>query len=245
MRLGLSSAAAPDASLDELLVACRRRGLDVLELGEGDRHGIRGGPDGIGGAEARQMAADAGVALVGFRSSGVGDDLRVARLAAAAEAPVLVGGDGPVAARVERALDLAASGADAAIVVTGEAVFEDLGPVTAAGLDVAWDAAPEGGGLGAVAEWLLAAAGDRLRHIRVLGSGPEAVMQEGRGVGELMARLALGRYRGCVVLAPSSPRYRVAWQHWLGRRGGWGCGSRTADPSLVRLGPALPAGKAP
>ena len=42
-------------------------------------------------------------------------------------------------------------------------------------------------------------------------------MHEGRGVGELMARLALSGFGGMVILAPSSPRFHVAWATWLGR----------------------------
>jgi hypothetical protein len=77
--------------------------------------------------------------------------------------------------------------------------------------------------------------GRRLSHIRLLGGGPEAALHEGGGIGEVMGRLALSGYAGTMVLAPSSDRYRVAWQTWLGRRGGWGCGSRVSHPSLVQL----------
>ena len=37
-----------------------------------------------------------------------------------------------------------------------------------------------------------------------------------------------------LILAPSSTRYRVAWETWLGRRGGWGCGS-SGERSLTAL----------
>jgi hypothetical protein len=66
-----------------------------------------------------------------------------------------------------------------------------------------------------------------LSYIRLEGGGPESAMQEGRGIGDLMRRLALAGYSGPLILTPSSPRYRVAWSTWLGRRGGWGCGSST------------------
>ncbi|HET9947764.1 MAG TPA: hypothetical protein VFQ22_02445, partial [Longimicrobiales bacterium] len=103
MRLGLSSAAAPDAPLDELLAACVRRGLEVLELRDGDGHGVSEGPDAVGGAEARRRALEAGVTLSGFRAESDGSDLRLARLAVAAEAPVLVGCGCSMAFRIERA----------------------------------------------------------------------------------------------------------------------------------------------
>jgi hypothetical protein len=60
--------------------------------------------------------------------------------------------------------------------------------------------------------------------------------QEGQGIGALMARLTLAGYQGTLALAPSTSRYLYAWGAWLGRgTGGWGCGSKTADDSLVRL----------
>src|SRR5690606_7561036 len=74
--------------------------------------------------------------------------------------------------------------------------------------------------------------------IRLIGGGPEAAMLEGHGIGNLMGRLALAGFDGAVVLAPSADRYRVAWSTWLGRRGGWGCGSKAEDRDLVRLATA-------
>jgi hypothetical protein len=149
MRLGLSSAAAPDAGLDELLAACTLRGLSTLELRAGDAHGI---------------------AVAGDWSAAVS-----AGLAAAAEARVTIAGYRTIAAEVA------------------------------------------------------------LRYIRFIGGGPEAALQEGRGIGTLMGRLALAGYNGAVILAPSATRYRVAWESWLGRRGGWGCGSKSAAAELVHL----------
>ena len=68
MRLALSSAAAPDASLEELLDACARRGIDALELEEGHGHGLDADTvSSEAAAEAAARAADAGVDLAGFR----------------------------------------------------------------------------------------------------------------------------------------------------------------------------------
>jgi hypothetical protein len=56
------------------------------------------------------------------------------------------------------------------------------------------------------------------------------------GVGAMMRRLAVEGYAGTLVLAPSTARFRVAWRKWLGRRGGWGCGSSTGeDLPMVHL----------
>lgn len=247
MRLGLSSVAAPGADLDGLLAACGRRGLFALELDMGDDgHAATWLPDGMGTPALRDRATAVGVAISGVRTHRVRDDGGAARLAGRAGAPVLVAGGPVIAGRVGRATELRSSGAEVAVVVDGGAVPRDLERVMAAGLDLAWDADAAAGDLGGVVARILGLVGDGLRHVRILGGGPEATMHEGRGIGELMARLALAGYGGPVILAPGSTRYRVAWEGWLGRRGGWGCGSRTADPSLVRVEPSvLAAGGGP
>lgn len=242
MRLGLSSAAAPEASLDELFAACRRRGLVALELREEDGHGVSGAPDGIGGAEAQRRARAAGMEITGFRSRTGGEDLALARVAAGADAPVLVAGNCRLPSRAERGAGLASVGAEIAVTVQGDVPDEELERALACECPLAWDVDVAGGNVGATAARLLSRVGDRLRHVRIIGGGPEAAMQEGKGVGELMGRLALAGYDGSVILAPSSSRFRVVWQHWLGRRGGWGCGSKEEDPSLVNLDVALTGG---
>jgi sugar phosphate isomerase/epimerase len=240
MRLGLSSAAAPDADLSELLLACARRGLAALELRDGDAHGVTGEPDGLDGAQARRMAREAGVELVGFRSGGTVSDERLGTLAAEADTPVLVDGADDVAPRIRRATSLRTAGARVCVVVAGDTPADVIEDMVAAGFPVAWDADAVAGGLGAAGQRILQAAGDALRHIRLIGGGPEVAMHEGRGVGALMGRLALAGYAGSLVLAPGSSRYRVAWERWLGRRGGWGCGSKTADPTLVSFDTPAP-----
>ncbi len=67
------------------------------------------------------------------------------------------------------------------------------------------------------------------------GGGPEAAQHEGRGIGALMARLALADYRGVLTLAPSGSAVLPVWRTWLHHGRNWGCGSKTADPSLVQL----------
>src|SRR5690606_10272033 len=102
-------------------------------------------------------------------------------------------------------------------------------------LGLAWEVDPSAEDVSARIPALLRAAGPYLRHIRLLGGGPESVQHEGRGIGPLMAHLALAGYDGPLALAPSTARYRTAWSAWLGRGGGWGCGSKASDPSLVQL----------
>ena len=235
MRLGLSSAVAPEASLDELLAACRRRGLVALELREEDGHGVGGAPGAIRGADAQKRAGAAGVEITGFRSRTGGEDLALARVAAGAGAPVLVAGSCCVSSRAERGAGLASVGAEIVVTLQADVPVDELERALSCECQLAWDVHVAAGNVGATAARLLDNLGDRLRHVRIIGGGPEAAMQEGKGVGELMARLALAGYDGSVILAPSSTRFRVAWQSWLGRRGGWGCGSKQEDSSLVNL----------
>src|SRR5690606_6031469 len=107
--------------------------------------------------------------------------------------------------------------------------------VHAAGLDYGWEIDSACGDVSAHADLVLKRQEPALRYIRFIGGGPETSMQEGRGIGTLMGRLALAGYDGPLVLAPSATRYRVAWETSLGRRGGWGCGSKAAAPDLVHL----------
>jgi hypothetical protein len=236
MRLGLSSAAAPDAYFDELLAACLRLGMTSLELEAGHGHGIdvlHASPELAAAARAR--AAASGVALAGFRPDAIGSE-RLPDLAVALGAPLLV--------PVQHAAAVAArmpGGVEVIGILPGDrdplAVLDELegaGP-TAFALPLAWDADPASGFVATAAEALLARAGGRLRHVRLQGGGPEASTQEGRGVGALMARLALAGFDGTIALAPSSDRYRVVWAAWLGRRSGWGCGSKAEARELVTL----------
>lgn len=236
MRLGLCSGADADAPLAALLEAGERRGLAALELRQGDGHGVT--PDDPDAAAFRAVqAAERGVPVTGFRLVGSGSAPEaLAHLSRALNAPILVDGPGDVAARADLAGALVELGARAALVVRGPDAVAQARAADPA-LELAWDADPSAVALGSQAAALLDAVGGRLRHVRLHGGGPEAALQEGRGVGETMGRLALAGYDGTLALTPSSPRYRVVWQAWLGRRGGWGCGSKTADPDLVTLTP--------
>ncbi len=79
-------------------------------------------------------------------------------------------------------------------------------------------------------------AGAPPEHIILRGGGPEAAQYEGRGIGALMARLSLAGYAGTIALAPTSKAVLPVWNAWLNHGRGWGCGSKTSDPSLVQLG---------
>lgn len=235
MRLGLSSAAAPDASLDDLAAACAARGLPALELRAGDGHGIDADGDWSRAvAAALASAATAGVTIAGYRTDAATDAEQLARLSQALGAPVIVSCECSIDQRAERARAIIDAGGRALALATGQ-------PATwhpaahAAGLDYGWEIDTASGDVSEHAQFVLERQGPALRYIRLIGGGPETSMQEGRGIGTLMGTLALAGYDGPLVLAPSSTRYRVAWETWLGRRGGWGCGSTAAAPDLVRL----------
>lgn len=246
MRLGLSSEAAPDAGVDELIRAATRHGLPALELRAGDGHGVScdraAVPHAIADVAAR--AAAAGIGIVGYRCTGAEDDAALATLATALRTTVIVDGDDDAEARATRAARLLAAGTDAAVLLRGGTVVDDARRLSREGISVVWEANPADATLGGVARALLEEFPAALHHVRFLGGGPETVMHEGRGIGELMGRLALAGFGGTVVLAPSSPRYRVAWSTWLGRHGGSGCGSKVSDRSLVALSAPSAAGSA-
>ena len=234
MQLGLSSAAAPEASFGELLEACVRRGFGVVELREGDAHGLTPASDPVRAAEAAPRCGH-DVRVVGYRTDGSGDVPELASFAEALGVTLLLDAPSVLNTRIARGAELARAGARVAVVARGAAYLAEADAARAAGLALAWDADPRDGALGARLAPLLDLAGESLEHIRLFGGGPETASQNGQGIGEAMGRLALAGFPGTVVVSPSSPRFRVAWREWLGRTGGSGCGSKQSDPSLVHL----------
>ncbi len=239
MRLGLSSAAAPDAGIDALVEACARRGLAVLELHAGHAHGV---VDAASAAGAHATTIGTGVAIGAWWTDAPHEPALLTGIAQALQAPVvLAAAAGEPDARSARA-DLAqrialarTHGADGAVLpaVQGPADMW-LADVTDAGIDFAWEIDRSVSDPAADLTRILQHASGRLRYLRIRGGGPESAMQEGQGIGPLMAQLAINGYDGPLVVAPSSGRFHVAWSTWLGRRGGWGCGSK-ADRTMVSL----------
>lgn len=246
MRLALSTAAAPELSLAELLDACERRGLAALELVAGDGHGI--GPE-LDYREVTEFAAEAearGIGIAAFRSRGLWEAAapETVRLAVGLDAPVIVALDpaeDDATAVIYAARRYALIGATLLVehgsrLAEVEALLRLRTEVPDGSLGLAWEADPTGGELDGAAPGIIAAAGPLLHHVRLRGGGPEAAQHEGMGIGALMGRLTLGHFAGTLAIAPSTPRYRYAWSAWLGRgRGGWGCGSKQSDDSLVSL----------
>jgi hypothetical protein len=228
MKLGISSAAVSELSLEELTEACVRRGLETIEIVLGQRHrevdqeGLPRGAAGIAGllwedregkgiGDALKLAAAAGVPLVVPASELVLGALResepsIARLLLLHESH---------SAPVDSLLDL----------------IEELNTGDR-NVELGWQVDPRVDDPARV-ESFLSHAGERVRYVRLLGGGPEALEQTGQGIGNLIGRLALLRFDGPLILTPSGPARLRAWAHWLGRRAGWGCGSKLGDPSLL------------
>jgi hypothetical protein len=226
VRLLLSSDALPDAPFEALVEAARRRHLAGLELSldRGQGHG----------ADATACAARQGDGVACFPA--VPTDLTVAWLLLPEEAPLAL-----------RTVWASAASRLGAGVLLRRPAPEPLAAPTALvhGTDPAsarraaqW---AEAHGAGTALEvrpaafeadrWaaVLDATGPRLAHVRLVGAGPEAQAAEAGdvsdGTGWLLGRLALRGYGGTVALAPSSPEALPAWEHWLRRGRGWGCGT--------------------
>jgi len=241
MQLALSSAAAPDLDLPALLDLCARRGLAGVEW----QIGPAGRPPSTGGlpGTVRRLADPTGTArLLAFRAerSNITSLDHLARAAGRIAVPAILKWPNALDG-LDRAADLfRAAGARLLLQVDSDpgraeaiaASIEALGPDV---LGLAWDVRP-GLDRPAAPREILEIAGARLRHVRLFGGGPESVSQTGQGIGTLMARLTLARYTGALVLTPSTRRFHEAWSRWLGRNGGWGCGSKGSDPSLVQIG---------
>jgi hypothetical protein len=228
MRLGLSREAALEAPLDELIDACVRRGLSDLELALDPR------------ADSDDVLEQVhAVRLAGLRVSGLVTDAtfyahELSLLSRVTHVPVIVRAPDDVRERVTFARSIAAHGGSALLLARGPAESW-LDHVAASRVPFVWQVdhtCPDPVGDAA----RIQRAGLDIGYVRLVGGGPEAAMQEGRGIGPLMGTLALSGFAGALILTPSSQRYRVAWAAWLGRRGGWGCGSKAdRERELVAL----------
>lgn len=188
--IALSSAAAPNASLRELVEGCARRGLSALHLVAGHQHGVDPQITDSALTYAVGLARTAGVQIASYEIVDAKDFHGASRICKQFGAELIQNG------------------------VTLDASRENVA-----------DAADG---------WF--AQRPDIPHITLRGGGPEAAQFEGRGIGGLMARLALMNYRGVLALAPSSAAVLPVWRTWLERGRNWGCGSKTGDSSLVQLG---------
>lgn len=240
MRLAISSAAAADAPPQELVAACLRRGLSGIELVHDAASGLRIEEK---AAVIALAAGDSGVELVGIHHAAL--PRRRVRAVAESSAKLGVPAIVPLPSFDRTLLGLAAeafseAGARLLLACGGDpemanAVTRLLEPVPGSeAISLAWELRP-GIDDPRFTSYVLSTAGDRLAYIRLFGGGPESLAQTGTGIGSTMAHLALARYSGPLVLVPSDRSYHYAWSAWLGRAGGWGCGSKQSDDALVSL----------
>lgn len=242
MRLALSSEAAPGAALADLVSASTRRGLSGVELLENrllsGHHETE--PDCVDRAMTAVRSAGGAICGILAEIPRPGDPRGSAEAAARLGAPLIVpwstaerdvlAAAVALLSRVGARMLLAHPTDPAAAESARDAIDAHPG----APLGLAWDVRP-GADDQALFPRVLEVAGDRLEYVRFHGGGPESERQTGQGVGALMARLTLARYQGPIVLTPSDSRYHQIWRLWLGRGGGWGCGSKKSDESLVIL----------
>ena len=238
MKLALSSAAGPGASAAELAKACRRRGLSGIEYvqsAEVEAHNDV--------AAFRTALLAAGLEFTGvLRPTLDGSHIAAATVESPdTGAPIIV----PAASFDWMLLPevievfactggrlLLAHPSHPELMTELHRLLQESDASPTVGL--AWEFRPATDNTRMV-EQVLENCGDQIRYVRMYGGGPEAHAQTGMGVGSVMGRLTLARYDGPVVLVPSEPRYHYVWSAWLGRAGGWGCGSKHADETLVTL----------
>jgi len=229
----LSSDALPTATLDELGAACRRRALAGLELvlgrGQGHRYEALRCPIEAGDEAVQPPVPVCWLALPGrprlselmtwageAHRLGAGLLLRapVEELPRPVRAALVHGSD---LAEVEQAVAWARQ----------QGMFTCYQPEPEALQQGTW-------------RMVLAQTLPTLAHVRLPGSGPEG--QEAgapTGVGAFLAALTLAGYAGTVALIPSAPDRLPAWETWLLRRRGWGCGTaalRKARAARKRFG---------
>jgi hypothetical protein len=212
MKLVLSSAAAPRATLAELVDSCVRRGLHGLHLIEGHAHGVSLESSDAAWLDAVAEIEENGIALTSLHS--------VSRRAVTPERAAAV----TLLARVPLVIGLGETPND------WTNAFQQAGGLHVAGLTLD---ATEGNVMDAARAW---PDGELPSHITLHGAGPEAARYEGLGIGSLMTRLTLSAWQGVLVLAPTGRAVLPVWNAWLNHGRSWGCGSHKSDPSLVTIG---------
>lgn len=240
MRLGLSSASAPRASLEELITACVTRGFSALELRAGDWHGVDIAlePDGAAAAAA-DHAREVGVAICAYVADAGGNDLRLARLSLALGAPLLVPNG---AHALERCIALVEVGATALPLLDGDESAAELAAIDAAGFGIALDLHAELDDLVERMTRLQERFGTRLRHVRLRGGSTASVADEVGNIGGPVTRLPLAAYDGVLVFAPSVELEHVVRQSWLEQRDGSDRGGAADRPEEVSPGGVAAAG---
>lgn len=231
MRTALSSAAAPGASLEALLAGLVQHGLSEVELRVGDAHGVGPGAGAGGLLDAKRLLERTGARVIGLLDPIGATSPALLRVAEALGTRWVLDASLPLRTRLARAGWADAVSLPVAVAVRGAGAAEDARQVRAAGHKVVWEAHPDDAPLDLRCDAVLDACDGALAGVRVRGGGPEGSLHEGRGIGGIISRLVLAGWDGALTLAPSDAKYHLLWERWLGRHGGWGCGSRAAGPT--------------
>lgn len=222
MQLALSSAAVPEASIDTLRSAARRRDVKALELvlGAGHGHGI-GTPSRPGGrATTDAVPSQAGEPpvqwLLTSAAPSVTDVLYWGRQAALLDAGLLLRG-----AVLESPLGLP-------LALVHETDLQEAQRAAAwARMHDAKTCLNVRLGQGEPDQFaeVLDVTAPTLAHVRLLGAGPEeqSAGSDRLGTGAVFKELALQGYSGTVALAPSANGSTSEWREWLFEKRGWGC----------------------
>lgn len=228
--LCVSSEVAPGLGLAELEAARRARGLDGEEVVLGP------GAD----LDAVEHIRATGARVVALRTSRLDDATApaLARCSAALDAAVSV----PLASLDRERLPTIASAfiqAGGRLLLGHRTSLDDaieafalarsLGPARALGL--AWELDPASDSLDEASAILLATR-DLLGVVRLHGGGPEQRDQDGRGVGPLIAELALSGFGGPIILCPTGPETLPRWATWLRAHGSSGCGPAASTRAI-------------
>lgn len=223
MQLLLSSAALPDASLENLEDAAQRRSLRGLELvlEAGHAHGLDAARElrPVGHEVDDRTATPSPVRWVLAPSrAGTGEVLYWGHRAHILRAGLIV--KQPVAE--------VPPGVRTALLHTTDVEEASRAAVWAErnGAYTCWEV--NVGRLEAdVLYDVLEVTGPHLVHVRLLGAGPESQQEEAdvSGRGALFSQLALQGYGGSIALAPSAPERTALWHAWLLEQRGWGCGT--------------------
>lgn len=224
MQLALSSAALPEAPIDTLRRAARRRDLKVLELvlGAGHAHGIGTPSNSDGMVLANASPPQTGEPpvrwLLASETPSITDLLYWGRQAALLDAGLLLQGAVP-----ESPLGLPLA------LVHGTDLQEAQRAAAWARMHDAktgWTVELGRRDQEQFAD-VLDATIPTLAHVRLLGAGPEtqSAAPGTAGTGAVLKELALNGYSGTVALTPSPDGSTSEWREWLLQGRGWDCGT--------------------
>lgn len=233
MSLSLSTTAAPELGLEAFGAACTSRGLDggELALDPGEDTDL---------LVARVAASRACIVALRAETLETFTPTELARASSRLGVPVSVPVEGVVLSELSnliRAFEQVEGRLLLGVGTNLDATLSLLALIrmarVPAAIGLAWEVRPLTESL-EEASAMVFATSQHLGLVRLHGGGPEQRAQDGRGVGALLADLALSAYAGPIVLCPSAPETLPQWAKWLTSQKSAGCGSR-AEANVLAL----------